>query len=129
MTRKSAVLTAYNAIRKPFHFQILTGGDFVQENRDNFVVSKEDWSLHRKGHQDQQRHMDKVKDAIKNNLTDIVSEENIIMSNGKDIVKIPIRSLDEYKIRYNYNKSKHVGQGDGDSQVGDVVARDGSGQK
>ena len=26
------------------------------------------------------------------------------MSNGKDVVKIPIRSLDEYKIRYNYDK-------------------------
>ena len=34
--------------------------------------------------------------------------------------------LDEYKIRYNHDKSKHVGQGDGDSQVGDVVAKDGS---
>lgn len=40
------------------------------------------------------------------------------MSNGKDVVKIPIRSLDEYKIRYNYDKNKHVGQGDGESQVG-----------
>ncbi|WP_284439530.1 DUF444 family protein, partial [Bacillus sp. N12A5] len=46
-----------------------------------------------------------------------------------DVVKIPIRSLDEYKIRYNYDKNKHVGQGDGDSQVGDVVARDGSDKK
>ena len=52
------------------------------------------------------------------------------MSNGREVVKIPIRSLDEYKIRYNYDKNKHVGQGDGDSKVGDVVARDGSeGQK
>jgi sporulation protein YhbH len=48
------------------------------------------------------------------------------MSNGREVVKIPIRSLDEYKIRYNYDKNKHVGQGDGDSQVGDVIARDGS---
>src|SRR5699024_869496 len=40
-----------------------------------------------------------------------------------DIVKIPIRSLDEYKIRYNHDKTKHVGQGDGDSQVGDIIAR------
>ncbi|MBY7145059.1 sporulation protein YhbH [Virgibacillus sp. NKC19-3] len=95
----------------------------MQEENRNFVVSKEDWSLHRKGHQDQQRHSDKVKEAIKNNLPDLVSEENIIMSNGRDVIKIPIRSLDEYKIRYNYNKSKHVGQGDGDSEVGDVVAR------
>ncbi|WBX81644.1 sporulation protein YhbH [Virgibacillus salarius] len=95
----------------------------MQEDSGNFVVSKENWSLHRKGYQDQTRHMDKVKDAIKNNLPDLVSEENIIMSNGKDVIKIPIRSLDEYKIRYNYNKSKHVGQGKGDSKVGDIIAR------
>ncbi|SET22549.1 hypothetical protein SAMN05216389_10752 [Oceanobacillus limi] len=96
----------------------------MQEEGKNFVVSKEDWSLHRKGFQDQQRHMDKVKEAIKNNLPDLISEENIIMSNGRDVVKIPIRSLDEYKIRYNHNKQKHIGQGDGDSQVGDVVGRE-----
>ena len=102
------------------------GEDNMSENQNrNFVVSQENWSLHRKGYQDQQRHMDKVKDAIKNNLPDLISEESIIMSNGKEVIKIPIRSLDEYKIRYNYGKSKHVGQGQGDSQVGDVVARDG----
>lgn len=95
-------------------------------HNNRFVVSKEDWSLHRKGHQDQQRHMEKVREAIKNNLPDLISEESIIMSNGREVLKIPIRSLDEYKIRYNNDKSKHVGQGKGDSKVGDVVARDGS---
>ncbi|WP_249870366.1 sporulation protein YhbH [Oceanobacillus saliphilus] len=95
-----------------------------KKQEQNFVVSQENWSLHRKGYQDQQRHIDKVKDAIKNNLPDLISEENIIMSNGRDVIKIPIRSLDEYKIRYNYEKSKHVGQGNGDSEVGDVIARD-----
>jgi uncharacterized protein len=100
-------------------------------NEKNFAISREDWSLHRKGHDDQKRHQEKVQEAIKSNLPDLITEENIIMSNGRDVVKIPIRSLDEYKIRYNYDKNKHVGQGDGDSQVGDVVARDGSndGQK
>jgi sporulation protein YhbH len=99
----------------------------TDKNEHNFVVSKENWSLHRKGYQDQQRHTDRVQEAIKNNLPDLISEESIILSNGQDVVKIPIRSLDEYKIRYNYDKTKHVGQGDGDSQVGDVVARDGRG--
>lgn len=100
------------------------------ENGKSFVISQEDWSLHRKGFEDQQRHKEKVQEAIKNNLPDLITEENIIMSNGRDVVKIPIRSLDEYKIRYNYDKNKHVGQGEGDSQVGDVIARDGSaGQK
>lgn len=90
----------------------------------SFVVSKEDWSLHRKGYQDQQRHQQKVKDVIKQNLPDLITEENIIMSDGKQIIKVPIRSLDEYRFVYNYQKQKHVGQGDGDSQVGDVIGRD-----
>ncbi|MCD7035132.1 sporulation protein YhbH [Metabacillus sp. GX 13764] len=94
-------------------------------NGENFVISNEDWSLHRKGHDDQVRHQEKVQEAIKSNLPDLITEESIVMSNGKSIVKIPIRSLDEYKIRYNYDKNKHVGQGDGESKVGDVVARDG----
>ena len=98
-----------------------------EENQPNYTISQENWSLHRKGYDDQQRHQEKVQEAIKNNLSDLVTEESIVMSNGKDVVKIPIRSLDEYKIRYNYDKNKHVGQGNGDSKVGDVVARDGSG--
>src|SRR3982751_3281277 len=99
----------------------------IDENNHHFVISKEDWSLHRKGQDDQQRHQEKVQEAIKNNLPDLITEESIIMSNGRDVVKIPIRSLDEYKIRYNYDKNKHVGQGEGESKVGDVIARDGSG--
>src|SRR5699024_781245 len=97
--------------------------------KESFIVSKENWSLHRKGYQDQQRHSEKVKEAIHENLPDLISEENIIMSNGRDVIKIPIRSLDEYKIRYNHNKTKHVGQGSGDSQVGDVVAREAGNDK
>ena len=94
-----------------------------EENQPNYTISQENWSLHRKGYDDQQRHQEKVQEAIKNNLPDLVTEESIVMSNGKDVVKIPIRSLDEYKIRYNYDKNKHVGQGNGDSKVGDVVER------
>lgn len=89
-----------------------------------FIISREDWSLHRKGHQDQSRHQQKVRDAIKQNLPDLITDESIILSNGKQTIKVPIRSLDEYRFRYNFNKSKHVGQGDGDSQVGDVLGVD-----
>lgn len=90
----------------------------------SFIVSREDWSLHRKGYQDQSRHQQKVKEAMKENLPDLITDESIIMSNGRKIKKIPIRSLDEYRFRYNHNKSKHVGQGDGNSKVGDVLGRD-----
>ncbi|MBW4840812.1 MAG: sporulation protein YhbH [Paenibacillaceae bacterium] len=93
-------------------------------DRYNFVVSKEDWSLHRKGYQDQQRHQEKVREVIKQNLPDLVTEENIIMSDGKQIIKVPLRNLEEYRFIHNYQKHKHVGQGDGSSEVGDVLGQD-----
>ena len=77
-------------------------------DRYNFVVSKEDWSLHRKGYQDQQRHQEKVREVIKQNLPDLVTEENIIMSDGKQIIKVPLRNLEEYRFIHNYQKHKHV---------------------
>ncbi|MFC7440345.1 sporulation protein YhbH [Laceyella putida] len=90
----------------------------------HFSVSEEDWSLHRKGYEDQRRHQEKVKEAIRKNLPDLVSEESIIMSDGQQIIKIPIRSMEEYRFRYNFNKGKHVGQGNGDSKVGDVLGKE-----
>jgi uncharacterized sporulation protein YeaH/YhbH (DUF444 family) len=89
-----------------------------------FILSREDWSLHRKGYQDQARHRQKVREAIRRNLPDLVSEESIILSDGRQIVKIPIRSLDEFRFVYNREKRRHVGQGQGDSRVGDVLGRD-----
>jgi len=89
-----------------------------------FIVSREDWSLHRKGFQDQTRHQEKVREAVKQNLPDLIADESIVMQRGKQVIRIPIKSLDEYRFRYNYKKSKHVGQGDGDSQVGDVLGSD-----
>ena len=74
------------------------------------------------------RHQEKVQEAIKKNLPDSITDESIIMSDGRQIIKIPIRSLDEYRFRYNLNKQKHAGQGDGKTKVGDVLAREAAGQ-
>jgi hypothetical protein len=88
-------------------------------------VQRNDWSLQRKGIIDQERHKERVKDAIRKNLGSIVSNEAIILSDGKRSVKVPIRSLDEYKFRFDHRKRKHVAQGDGKTRVGDVIAREG----
>lgn len=92
------------------------------------TIQRNDWSLQRKGVIDQERHKERVREAIKKNLGSIVSNESIILSDGKKTVKVPIRSLDEYKFRYDYRKKKHVGQGDGNTKVGDVIGREGQGQ-
>jgi uncharacterized protein len=87
-------------------------------------VQRNDWSLQRKGQIDQERHKERVRDAIKKNLGSIVSNEAIILSDGKRRVKVPIRSLDEYKFRFDYRKKKNVGTGDGKTKVGDVIGRE-----
>lgn len=87
-------------------------------------VQRNDWSLQRKGIIDQERHKERVKDAIKKNLGSIVSNESIILSKGRKQVKIPMRALDEYKFRFDHRKKKHIGQGDGKTKVGDVIGRE-----
>ena len=72
-------------------------------------VSQHDWSLHRKGQIDQERHKEKIREAVKKNLGDIVSEESIILSDGKKTVRVPIRSLDEYRFRYDPGRQQHAG--------------------
>jgi len=88
-------------------------------------IQRNDWSLQRKGIIDQERHKERVKEAIRKNLGSIVSNESIILSDGRRTVKVPIRSLDEYKFRFDHRKRKQVGQGNGKTRVGDVIAREG----
>ena len=95
----------------------------------NVSLSSHDWSLHRKGAVDQDRHKQKVKEAIRDNLADIVSEQSIITSDGKKIVKVPIRTLEEYRFRFDPSDQQQVGQGNGDSKVGDVLDRVGQGNR
>ncbi|HEY4491580.1 MAG TPA: sporulation protein YhbH, partial [Acidobacteriota bacterium] len=87
-------------------------------------IQRNDWSLQRKGIIDQERHKERVKEAIRKNLGSIVSNEAIILSDGKRTVKVPIRALDEYKFRFDHGKKRHVGQGDGKTRVGDVIGKE-----
>lgn len=100
----------------------------MNETRISGTIQRNDWSLQRKGIIDQERHKERVKEAIRKNLGSIVSNEAIILSDGRRTVKVPIRSLDEYKFRFDHRKRRHVGQGDGKTQVGDVIGREGQGQ-
>src|SRR5262245_39157074 len=78
---------------------------------------------------DRQRHRQKVRESIRDNITDLIAEESII-GKGKDkIIKVPIRGVKEYRFVYGEN-SPGVGQGDGNSQPGQVIGKDqGQGQE
>ncbi len=93
-----------------------------------FSISTSDWSLYRKGHRDMQRHKEKVLEALRANLSELVSEEGIILSDGEQLVKLPIRTLEQFRFRFDSGEVMHSGQGDGDTQVGEAVAGETSGE-
>ena len=79
------------------------------------------WDLRRRALKDSIRHDKRVKEAIRKNLKELIAEENIITSDGRKLVKIPLRYLDQYRFRFG-QMGRGAGQGKGN--VGDVIARD-----
>lgn len=84
------------------------------------------WELRRRGLKDSLRHDARVKEAIRKNLRELISEEAIITSDGQRTVRIPLRYLDQYRFKYG-TPQDGVGQGTG--KPGDVLGRrsDGNG--
>lgn len=79
------------------------------------------YDLDRKGPVDSERHRQKVRDAIKENLQDLVSNESIITSDGQKTVKVPVPTIDLPHFRFDPNSGERVGEGEGNSAQGDVV--------
>lgn len=73
---------------------------------------------------DRLRHRQKVRQAIRENIADIVAEESIIGQGRDKIIKVPIRGVKEYRFVYGDN-TPGVGAGDGNSQPGQVVGKAG----
>lgn len=69
---------------------------------------------------DRTRHRAKIKDSIRHNIADILSEESIIGRDRNKIIKVPIRSVKEYRFIYGEN-SPGVAQGNGQQKPGDIV--------
>ena len=49
---------------------------------------------------DRARHRDKVRQAIRENIADIIAEESIIGKDRDRIIKVPIRGIKEYRFIY-----------------------------
>ncbi len=69
------------------------------------AVKKQDWELSQRGMKDAARHREKVRDAIRGNIADIISEESIITRKEGQIVKVPIRGLKSYQFIYRRGSS------------------------
>ena len=73
---------------------------------------------------DRLRHRQKVRELIRENISDIIAEESIIGKDRDRIIKVPLRGIKEYRFVYGEN-APGVGQGDGNSQPGQVVGKTG----
>ncbi len=71
---------------------------------------------------DRLRHRQKVRDAIRDNVADIVAEQAIIGRSRDTIIKVPLRGIKEYRFVFGNNNAQ-AGQGEGESQPGQRVGR------
>lgn len=79
---------------------------------------------------DRRRHREKIDKAIKEGITDIISDESIIGQNGKKKIKIPVRGIKQYKFIFGSNENKKVGSSAGnDVARGQKIKKQGKGQQ
>ncbi|GMQ95180.1 MAG: sporulation protein YhbH [Patescibacteria group bacterium] len=71
---------------------------------------------------DRLRHRKKVRNSIRENIADVISEEAIIGRSKDTIIKVPIRGIKEYRFIYGEDDSG-VGTGDGSSYPGKTVGK------
>jgi uncharacterized protein len=71
---------------------------------------------------DRARHRLKLRESIRDNIADVIAEESIIGKDRGKIIKVPIRGIREFRFVYGEN-TPGVGQGDGQSQQGQVVGK------
>lgn len=74
---------------------------------------------------DRSRHKKKIEKAIRDGITDIISEESIIGQDGKKRIKIPVRGIKEWQFVYGDNAGqKKIGSAPGqDIEQGQVVKK------
>lgn len=84
-------------------------------------LSSRNWDLQRKGPIDQARHKAKQREILKNNPGDILTNiGNIVTSDGKRIVRIPVKHLDLPTPARGKGR-RRIGSGDGSEKEGDVI--------
>lgn len=94
-----------------------------------------DWyDLFSRGARDWLRHNEKIKDAVRAHLPELISGADILGSGGDRKVQVPVRLLEHYRFRLA-DPSSQAGVGQGKVKPGDVLAeprreggREGKGQ-
>jgi uncharacterized protein len=82
----------------------------------SIVDNSDDWGLSDKGNKDAERHREKIDDAIRKNVRDVIAEESIITKKRGKKIRIPVKGLKDYRFIYGDNENAGgIGQGEGES--------------
>lgn len=84
------------------------------------------YELFSRGARDWLRHNDKVRDAVKQHLPDIVAGADVL-SGGARTVRVPVRMLEHYHFRLR-KPEQQDGVGQGAAKPGDVLAKPSQGE-
>lgn len=86
-------------------------------------VLKPDYDSISRGTTDAARHREMIKEAIKKNLPDIISDEAIITKSGDQLVRVPVRGIKSYRFIHRYTDGIQGGFGSGESEEGKVIGQ------
>ncbi len=73
---------------------------------EELLIARAEAFLNLKGELDQHRHKSKVKAALRQQLSDVICDESLIVSNGQHKVKIALHGLEEYRFRYSDSQTE-----------------------
>ncbi len=80
------------------------------------------YDLFSRGARDWLRHNEKVQDAVRQNLPELISGADILGQGGERTVKVPVRFLEHFRFRLA-DSNERSGAGQGQGKPGDVLAR------
>ena len=87
------------------------------------AVTQPDYASAPRGRADAARHRQKLREAIRQHLPDIISEEAIITRRENRLVKVPIRGIKSYHFIHGAGGESDAGFGSGETQKGKVVGQ------
>jgi sporulation protein YhbH len=85
------------------------------------AILQPDYDSTPRGRTDAARHREKIRDAIRANLPEIIGEEAIITREGQRVVRVPVRGLKSY--RFLHSDGLEGGFGSGQGKKGSIIAQ------
>ncbi len=78
----------------------------------------------RRGSRDEARHNKRVHEAVRKQLKDLISQQDIITNEGNKKVKVRLKYLDQYRFIFNRDRNDHVGRDEYDElEEGELISR------